>query len=209
MSTQLDSLLSPASIAVIGASDNIHKIGGRPIHYMKQHGYAGTIYPVNPQRETIQGIPSFPSLDALPAVPDLAIIVIGGDAAVQAVRDCARLGVASAIVIASGFGEAGEEGKRQQDEMVRIARAANLRIVGPNSQGLANFGNGAVASFSTMFIEVPPKDGPVAVVSQSGGMAAMVYGLLRGQGIGVRHVHATGNQADVTVSELALSLIHI
>ncbi|CAG9180420.1 acetate--CoA ligase family protein [Cupriavidus pampae] len=208
MSTQLDSLLSPASIAVIGASDNIHKIGGRPIHYMKQHGYAGTIYPVNPQRETIQGIPSFPSLDALPAVPDLAIIVIGGDAAVQAVRDCARLGVASAIVIASGFGEAGEEGKRQQDEMVRIARAANLRIVGPNSQGLANFGNGAVASFSTMFIEVPPKDGPVAVVSQSGGMAAMVYGLLRGQGIGVRHVHATGNQADVTVSELALAVAH-
>lgn len=208
MSTRLDSLLSPASIAVIGASDNIHKIGGRPIYYMRQHGYAGTIYPVNPQRETIQGLPAFPSLDALPAVPELAIIVVAGDAAVQAVRDCARLGVQSAIVIASGFGEAGEEGKRQQDEMVRIAREAGLRIVGPNSQGLANFGNGAVASFSTMFIEVPPQDGPVAVVSQSGGMAAMVYGLLRSQGIGVRHVHATGNQADVTVSELALAVAH-
>ncbi|CAG2128273.1 acetate--CoA ligase family protein [Cupriavidus plantarum] len=208
MPTQLDALLSPASIAVIGASDNIHKIGGRPIYYMRQHGYAGTIYPVNPQRETIQGIPSFPSLDALPTVPELAIIVVAGDAAVQAVKDCARLGVQSAIVIASGFGEAGEEGKRQQDEMVRIARDASLRIVGPNSQGLANFGNGAVASFSTMFIEVPPQDGPVAVVSQSGGMAAMVYGLLRSQGIGVRHVHATGNQADVTVSELALAVAH-
>lgn len=208
MSTRLDSLLSPKSIAVIGASDNIHKIGGRPIYYMRQHGYAGTIYPVNPQRETIQGIPSFPSLDALPAVPELAIIVVAGDAAVQAVRDCARLGVQSAIVIASGFGEAGEKGRRQQDEMVRIAKDANLRIVGPNSQGLANFGNGAVASFSTMFIEVPPQDGPVAVVSQSGGMAAMVYGLLRSQGIGVRHVHATGNQADVTVSELALAVAH-
>ncbi|RZT42091.1 acetate--CoA ligase family protein [Cupriavidus agavae] len=208
MPDTLSALLSPRSVAVIGASDNIHKIGGRPIYYMQQMGYAGTIYPVNPQRETLQGLRSYPSLDALPETPELAIIVVGGDSAVQAVSDCARLGVGAAIVIASGFGEAGEEGKRQQDEMVRIARDAGLRIVGPNSQGLANFGNGAIASFSTMFIEIPPKDGPVAVVSQSGGTAALVYGLLRNQGIGVRHVHATGNQADVTVSELALAVAH-
>lgn len=208
MTAPLQSLLSPRSIAVIGASDNIHKIGGRPIHYMKTHGYAGTLYPVNPQRDSLQGLRAYPSLDALPEVPELAIIIVAGEAAVQAVHDCARLGVAAAIVIASGFGEAGAEGRRQQDEMVRAARASGLRLVGPNSQGLANFGSGAIASFSTMFIEVPPQDGPVAVVSQSGGVAAMVYGLLRGQGIGVRHMHATGNQADVTVSELALSVAH-
>ena len=208
MSSTLSALLSPRSVAIIGASDNIHKIGGRPIHYMQQMGYAGTIYPVNPQRETLQGLRAYPSLDALPEAPELAVIVVSGDAAVQAVADCARLGVGAAIVIASGFGEAGEAGKLQQDEMVRIARGANLRIVGPNSQGLANFGNGTIASFSTMFIEIPPKDGPVAVVSQSGGTAALVYGLLRQQGIGVRHVHATGNQADVTVSELALAVAH-
>ncbi|MBY4729134.1 acetate--CoA ligase family protein [Cupriavidus pauculus] len=208
MTSTLSALLSPRSVAIVGASDNIHKIGGRPIHYMQQMGYAGTIYPVNPQRDTLQGLRSYPSLDALPEAPDLAVIVVAGDAAVQAVADCARLGVNAAIVIASGFGEAGEAGKRQQDEMVRIARDANLRIVGPNSQGLANFGNGAIASFSTMFIEIAPQDGPVAVVSQSGGTAALVYGLLRHQGIGVRHVHATGNQADVTVSELALAVAH-
>lgn len=208
MTAPLQSLLAPRSIAVIGASDNIHKIGGRPIHYMKAHGYAGTLYPVNPQRDTIQGLRACPTLDAVPEVPELAIIIVAGDAAVQAVRDCARLGVAAAIVIASGFGEGGAEGRRQQDEMVRAARASGLRLVGPNSQGLANFGSGAIASFSTMFIEVPPQDGPVAVVSQSGGVAAMVYGLLRGQGIGVRHVHATGNQADITVGELALAVAH-
>ncbi|QYY29009.1 acetate--CoA ligase family protein [Cupriavidus pinatubonensis] len=208
MTAPLQPLLSPRSIAVIGASDNIHKIGGRPIHYMKAHGYAGTLYPVNPQRDTIQGLRAYPTLDALPEVPELAIIIVAGEAAVQAVHDCARLGVAAAIVIASGFGEAGAEGRRQQDEMVRAARATGLRLVGPNSQGLANFGSGAIASFSTMFIEVPPQDGPVAVVSQSGGVAAMVYGLLRGQGIGVRHMHATGNQADITVSDLALAVAH-
>lgn len=208
MTATLQPLLAPRSIAVIGASDNIHKIGGRPIHYMKTHGYAGTLYPVNPQRDTLQGLRAYPTLDALPEVPELAIIIVAGDAAVQAVHDCARLGVAAAIVIASGFGEAGAEGQRQQDEMVRAARASGLRLVGPNSQGLANFGSGAIASFSTMFIEVPPQDGPVAVVSQSGGVAAMVYGLLRAQGLGVRHVHATGNQADITVSELALAVAH-
>lgn len=208
MTASLHPLLAPRSIAVIGASDNLHKIGGRPIHYMKTHGYAGTLYPVNPQRDTIQGLRAYPTLDALPDVPELAIIIVAGDAAVQAVHDCARLGVAAAIVIASGFGEAGAEGRRQQDEMVRAARASGLRLVGPNSQGLANFGSGAIASFSTMFIEVPPQDGPVAVVSQSGGVAAMVYGLLRARGLGVRHMHATGNQADITVSELALAVAH-
>jgi acyl-CoA synthetase (NDP forming) len=78
-----------------------------------------------------------------------------------------------------------------------------MRLIGPNTQGLANFGNGAVLNFSTMFIEAEPKDGPVGIVSQSGAMSVVPYGLLRAQGIGVRHVHATGNDADVTVSELA------
>ena len=87
--------------------------------------------------------------------------------------------------------------------MVACARAAGMRLVGPNSQGLANFSNGAVASFSTMFSEVQPADGPVGIISQSGAMAVIPFGLLRGRGIGVRHSHATGNDCDVTVCELA------
>jgi hypothetical protein len=83
-----------------------------------------------------------------------------------------------------------------------------MRLYGPNTQGLANFGNGAIAGFSTMFVEVPPADGPIGMVSQSGGMSAMAYGLLRGRGLGVRHVHATGNEADVTVSDLAWAVAH-
>ena len=87
----------------------------------------------------------------------------------------------------------GEEGRAVQRAMVDTARAAGMRLYGPNTQGLANFGTGAIAGFSTMFVEVPPLDGPVGIVSQSGGMSAMAYGLLRGRGLGVRHVHATGN----------------
>lgn len=204
----LDTLLNPKSIAIIGASDNPDKIGGRPIYYMRRHGYTGTLYPINPQRTQVQGERTWPSLDDLPAIPDLAIVAVAGDQAVQAVDRCAELGVSTAIVISAGFSEIGHAGKAQQDAMTARARAAGMRIVGPNSQGLANFGNGAIACFSTMFLEVEPADGPIAVISQSGGMSAMVYGLLRQRGLGVRHVHATGNEADITVAELANAVLN-
>ncbi|ART49483.1 acetate--CoA ligase family protein [Acidovorax carolinensis] len=208
MTDLLESALNPRSVAIIGASDNIHKIGGRPIYYMQRHGFQGAIYPVNPAREEIQGYKSYASLSALPEVPDLALVVVGGDKTVAAVEECAARGVKSAVIIASGFGETGPEGMELQRHMVAKARAAGMRLYGPNTQGLANFGTGAIAGFSTMFIEVPPMDGPIGIVSQSGGMSAMTYGLLRGRGLGVRHVHATGNEADVTAGELALAVAH-
>ena len=208
MNDLLQAALNPKSIAIIGASENPNKIGGRPIMYMKRHGYAGKIYPINPNRDEIQGVKSYASLAALPEVPELAIVIVGGDSTVPTVNECAARGVKTAIIIASGFAETGEKGRAVQDEMVRVARAAGMRLVGPNTQGLANFGNGAVACFSTLFVEVEPKDGPVAVVSQSGGMAAVTYGLLRGRGMGVRHVHATGNEADVTVAGLTWAIAH-
>ncbi|WP_416400928.1 acetate--CoA ligase family protein [Alicycliphilus denitrificans] len=208
MQDLLASALAPRSVAVIGASENIHKIGGRPIHYMQRHGFQGAIYPINPAREEIQGHRSYASLAALPEAPDLAVIALGGDRTVAAVEECAARGVKGAVVIASGFGETGPAGRELQDHMVARARAAGMRLYGPNTQGLANFGTGAIAGFSTMFIEVPPQDGPVSIVSQSGGMSSMVYGLLRGRGLGVRHVHATGNEADVTVAEMAWAVAH-
>jgi acyl-CoA synthetase (NDP forming) len=208
MTDLLQAALDPKSIAIIGASENPNKIGGRPILYMKRHGYKGAIYPINPNRAEIQGLKGYPSLASLPEVPELAIVIVGGDGTVAAVEECAKLGVKAAIIIASGFAETGDAGRAVQDRMVATARASGMRLIGPNSQGLANFGNGAVASFSTLFVEVEPKDGPVAVVSQSGGMAAVTYGLLRGRGIGVRHVHATGNEADVTVAALSWAVAH-
>lgn len=208
MSDLLESALNPQSVAVIGASENIHKIGGRPIYYMQRHGFRGRIYPINPARQEVQGLESYSSLAALPEVPDLALVIVGGDKAVAAVDECAARGVKSAVVIASGFGEAGAEGRAVQQAMADRARAAGMRLYGPNTQGLANFGNGAIAGFSTLFVEVPPADGPIGIVSQSGGMSAMAYGLLRGRGLGVRHVHATGNEADVTVSDLAWAVAH-
>lgn len=205
MTTGLDLVLDPASIAIIGASENPDKIGGRPVHYLRRFGFRGRVLPINPNRTEVQGLPSYPSLDALSDAPDVAIIAVPGDAAVAAVEQCAAVGVKFAIMMASGFGET-EGGKAQERDMAARARARGLRLIGPNSQGLANFATGTVASFSSMYLEVPPQDGPVAILSQSGAMSVVPYGILRGRGIGIRHSHATGNDCDVTAAELAATV---
>ncbi len=202
----LRSAIDPKSIAILGASDNRNKVGGRPVHFLKKFGYLGKIYPVNPNRAEIQGLKAYPNLAAIEEAPELAIIALAGKDTPEAVRACAARGVKCAVIVTSGFGETGAVGKRIQEEMVATARKAGMRLIGPNSQGLANFKTGAVGHFSTMFMEVPPTDGPVAIVSQSGGASVMPYALLRERGIGVRYVIASGNDADITVSELALAV---
>src|SRR5262249_40176509 len=182
--------------------------GGRPIAYLRRFGFKGAIYPINPNRDSVQGLAAFADLTALPEVPDLAIIATPGHLVTDPVDACASAGVKVTIVMASGFGETADaDSIRAEREMVARARAAGMRIIGPNCQGLANFATGTIASFSTILGEVDPADGPVGIVSQSGVMSAVPYGLLRPGGIGVRHAHSTGNDADVTLSELALAVV--
>jgi acyl-CoA synthetase (NDP forming) len=203
----LRAALEPRSIAVVGASDNPHKVGGRPILYMKRYGYRGAIYPINPGRAEVQGLKAYASIAAAPEAPDLAVIAVAGEEAVRAVEECAAKGVKVAVVMTSGFGEVGAEGKAAQARMAAAARAAGMRLVGPNCQGLANFATGAVANFSTVFHELEARDGPVAIVSQSGACSQAIYILARQRGLDVRHVHATGNEADVTVADLAAEIV--
>ncbi|MBN9264865.1 MAG: CoA-binding protein, partial [Hyphomicrobium sp.] len=200
----LKPLLAPRSIAVLGASENPNKIGGRPLAYLKRFGFKGPVWAINPTRSEVQGFKSIPSLDDLPEVPDTVVVAVPGDNAVAAVEACAKKGVKGLVCMTSGFGETSDpEGKAKEARMVAAARAAGMRMVGPNTQGLANFGNGAVTSFSTMWSESEPVDGPIAVVSQSGAMSAVPVGLLFEQGLGVRYSLATGNDADVSVLEMA------
>jgi acyl-CoA synthetase (NDP forming) len=200
----LKALLAPRSIAILGASENPNKIGGRPLTYLKRFGFKGPVWAINPTRPEVQGFKCFPSLDDLPEVPDTVVVAVPGDNAVAAVEACAAKGVKGLVCMTSGFGETSDpEGKAKEARMVAAARAAGMRMVGPNTQGLANFGNGAVTSFSTMWMESEPHDGPIAVVSQSGAMSAVPVGLLFEQGLGVRYSLATGNDADVSVLEMA------
>lgn len=200
----LKPFLDPRSIAILGASQDPNKVGGRPLAYLMRYGFKGPIYPVNPGRLEVQGLKAYKDLDALPEVPDLAVCVVAGDQAVAAVKDAAKRGVKGLICITSGFGETSDPaGAVKQAEMVAAAKAGGMRMVGPNTQGLANFSNGCVASFSTLFSTLKCADGPIAMVSQSGAMSAIPIGLLAEKGLGVRYSLATGNDADVSVLEMA------
>lgn len=193
---------------MVGASEDPDKIGGRPLRYLREFGYEGQVYPVNPRRPRVQGLAAYADLDSLPSIPDVVLISVPGQAAADAVQRAGELGARGCIVVASGFGETDDtEGQELQEMMVAAARGSKMRLVGPNSQGLADFSSGAVLGFSTMFIEQPPADGPVGIVSQSGAMCSVTYGLLRRQDVGVRYADASGNDADVHVGELAEAVL--
>ena len=207
--TRLKAALDPRSVAIIGASENPNKVGGRPVHYLDKFGFKGKIFPINPSRPEVQGHKCYKSLGDLPEAPEMVIVAVAGDNAIGAVEDCAAHGVKVAVVMASGFGEVDAvAGKAKERRMVEAAHRAGMRIVGPNSQGLANFGTGTIASFSTMFMEMEASEGRghVAMLSQSGALSSVPVGFLRERGIGVRHTHATGNDADITVGELAVAV---
>jgi acetate---CoA ligase (ADP-forming) len=205
--SRLKAALDPRSVAIIGASENPNKVGGRPVHYLDKFGFKGGVFPINPSRTEIQGHKCYPSLKDLPEAPEMVIVAVAGDNAMGAVEDCAAHGVKIAVVMASGFGEVDAvAGKAKERRMVEAAHKAGMRIVGPNSQGLANFGTGAIASFSTMFMEFDRAEGHVAMLSQSGALSTVPVGFLLQRGIGVRHSHATGNDADITVGELAIAV---
>src|SRR5262249_55305213 len=180
MPASLAVALNPASVAIIGASDNPHKVGGRPLLYLQRYGYRGAIYPINPGRATVQGVRALARIEDTPQPPDLAIIAIAGNEAVAAVESCAARGVQVAVA------ETGEEGARAQARMAAAARSAGMRLIGPNCQGLANFATGMVANFSTIFHELAGRDGPVAIVSQSGANSQAIYALLREKGVSAR-----------------------
>lgn len=205
LGADLSYAINPRSIAIVGASDNVDKLGGRCLQYLKRFGFRGTILPINPTRAETQGVKTYPDFESLPEVAELVVIAVPGDQAEAAVNACARHGTRVAVILTAGFGETDDAGRAQERRMVEAARATGMRLIGPNSQGIANFHNGALANFSTMFVETTPADGPVAIVSQSGGGSAVPYGLLRERGIGVRYCNAIGNQCDVTVTELALA----
>ncbi len=126
MASGLHAALAPESVAIVGASDNPHKVGGRPILYMGRYGYRGRLYPINPARTEVQGHKAYPSVEALPEAPELVIIAVSGEETLRAVQACAARGVKVAVVMASGFGELGEAGRTVQQAMVRAARGAGM-----------------------------------------------------------------------------------
>ena len=201
-------LWAAQTIAVVGATERVGAIGRLPIEYLTKFGFEGFIAPVNPKGGTILGLPAFQSMAEIPQHIELALIMVPASSVREAVKDCAAAGVDVAIVMSSGFGEVDPEGQIAQQELVDIARAAGMRLVGPNCIGSVGGAHRVMATFSPVFSSesTPLPAGNVALVSQSGalGFGALSLGLERGVPIGI--AITTGNEADVTAVEVAAQL---
>ena len=198
----LTPLLAPRSIAILGASNDATRIGGRPIAFMKTAGkFQGAIYPVNPNRAEVQGLRAYPSVADLPETPDAAIIAVPAALAVQAVEDLGRRGTKAAIMFTAGFAEVDEAGAAEQARMVAAARAHGMRLLGPNCLGVFDGRTGYYATFSSSFDSGWPVPGRIGIASQSGAYGTHLYTLARNRGIGASLCIMTGNEADVTVGE--------
>jgi acyl-CoA synthetase (NDP forming) len=200
--SSIGNLIQPRSVAVIGASADSSRIGGRPIRWMIEAGYEGNIYPVNPKRDEIQGLKAWPSVASLPEAPAAAIVAVPAAQVAQTLVELGERGTRAAVVFSSGFAEMGGAGRTAQDELLAIARRYGLRILGPNSLGMFNARHKWFPTFTTTFESGWPLAGGVSIVSQSGAFGSHLATLARNAGIGAPLCVMTGNEADVSVGEV-------
>ncbi|MDQ0074412.1 acyl-CoA synthetase (NDP forming) [Variovorax boronicumulans] len=202
----MDALFEPRSIAIFGASDDVTKIGGRPLQFLQKYGYAGGIYPVNRKAGLVQSLPAYASLDDVPEVPELAVIAVPPAGVLDAVKDCARRGVKAAVILSAGFSEMGEEGSRLQAQIGDVARSTGMRVVGPNCLGAIGVPDKSIATFSVALESSFPVAGPVGIVSQSGNLGSFTLRLASERGLGVSRMLTTGNECDVDIADAIASL---
>lgn len=205
--SSLQRLLHPRSVAVVGASEDALRIGGRPIAYMRQQGYQGLLLPVNPNRASVQGLPAFASVAALPQTPDVAVVAVAAPLAPQVIADLGARGAGAAIVLSAGFAEIGPEGERLQRQMADAARASGIRVLGPNSLGVLNPRIGFYGSFTSVLESGFPAVGRVGIASQSGAYGSHILGLAREAGIGISSAVMTGNECDLGLADLIQAFV--
>lgn len=194
-------MLEPRAVAVLGASDDPTKIGGVPLRYLRDYGFAGKVYAVNPTRDTVQGMPSYKSLAEIDGPVDMAIMSVPAKLAIETAEAAAKKGVKALCTFTSGFSEVGEEGRRMQRRLADIARESGMRILGPNCLGYFNARTKLYATFSTSIDHGQPRVGNVGLVSQSGAFGSHCFVLGRERGLGYSACITTGNEVDITVAE--------
>jgi acyl-CoA synthetase (NDP forming) len=198
----INRLLKPKSIAIVGASETPGALGAVVLANLVKHGFPGDIHLVNPKRETISGRPAVPSVEALPEGVDCAILCIPRVAVLDTVRQLAAKKAGAAMIFAAGFAEGGEAGMADQLEIGRIAREAGMVIEGPNCLGSVNYVDRIPLTFINTALEAPSPGGPgaehqnsIAIVSQSGAMAAVLAVMLLARKVDLTYHVSTGNEA--------------
>ena len=188
-------MVRPRSVAIVGASPTPGSLGASVLANLQRSGFTGAVHLVNPRRAEINGQPCVPSPAALPHGVDVAVLAIPGAGVLDALRECAAAGVGSAIIFSAGFAEEGPDGMARQEEVARIAREAGMAVEGPNCLGLVNGVDGVALTFVDTAIPRFPGGRGVAVVSQSGAMAAVVNVGFTARGLPLAFSVSTGNEA--------------
>ncbi|MCC7272508.1 MAG: acetate--CoA ligase family protein [Alphaproteobacteria bacterium] len=196
-------LLRPRSVALVGASNDPTRIGGRPLRYYRETGFAGAIYPINPNRAEVQSLRTWPDIAALPEAPDLVLVAIPAAGVVAVAEEAAAKGARSMVIFSSGFAEADAgDGRAMQERLAEIARTSGMRIAGPNCLGVFNAEIGHYCTFTASFDHGGfPKPGGIAIVSQSGAYGSHMATLAREKGLGTTYWVTTGNECDVQVAD--------
>lgn len=189
---KLGTLLTPASIAIVGASASPNRIGSRVLSNLRRHGYPGQVFVINSRCEEIDGRSSYPSLTALGQVPDLVLLAIDADASLTVLAEYAELGGRNAVLLASGF-ESGSDGQRRSERLASLARTYGLNVVGPNAQGLWSVRHKMVLAFGSEAAHERADSGPVAVIAQSGSLGGAVTRRLMDLRVGVSYFISTGD----------------
>jgi len=194
----LEFLFNPRSIAFVGATETVNKWGFIVLNNILAGGYEGEVYPVNPQRDRVLGLPVYPSVRQIPHPVDLAIFTVPAGKVLPSLRECAEKGVKAALVISAGFKETGDEGARMEAELVRVAREAGMIMVGPNCQGICH---PSAMLYAWMPIFFFPPAGRVGLVSQSGNILNILITRIMEGRYGVSKAVSSGNEADLRAEE--------
>lgn len=196
MST-FDLFFKPRSIAVIGASQDLASISGQPIAHLKAKGFSGQVLPVNPRYDEVAGYTCYPDVASLPVTPDVAVIAVGAKRVPDVLAELGSKGCRFAVILSSGFAEAGEEGAEAQRNITAIARSFGMQVIGPNCQGYMNISEGIHVGFGAPYGLTYPK-GHLSLTSQSGAFGNSIVMLASQEGIGFRHYVSTGNESVTT-----------
>jgi len=200
-------LLAPRSLAILGQSNDAGKTAGRPLKYLRQAGYAGRLYPINPARDSVLGERAWPSLAALPEVPEHVYVVAPTDASVEAVAESGRLGVKVATLLADGFTEAGAQGDARVARLRAICAETGIRVVGPSSLGVVDLRSRALITANAAFDEPELPAGRIFAASHSGSMIGALLSRGKARGIGFAGLVSVGNEIDLSLGEIcALTL---
>lgn len=191
----IKTFLSPRSIAIFGASSNLDSISGKPLRFLKEHGYQGQVYPINPKYEEIAGVKCYPDLTSLPETPDLLLVAINAKRIFDVLEQCVAKAVKNIIVFSSGFDEVGGEGSELQKKLVEICKKNGIKLLGPNCQGALNLHENVTAAFSGSLENKPLIAGGTGFVTQSGALGFSIFNLAQEAGIGFSTVVSTGNEA--------------